>query len=58
MAQWSIAPESKKSIYDSTCYSKDDNKIIVTTVWRSGNFSCETEGNTFPNLKEFRAIPF
>ena len=52
MAQWRIEPESKKSIYDSTCYSKDGNKVIVTIVWRGGSFSCKTEGNTFPNLKE------
>lgn len=50
MAQWSITPSEKKSLIEIETYSKDGNTIVITTTWRWGEFTCETEDDEPPEI--------
>ena len=52
MAIWNIQPTWKKSLRERIHYTKDDKTIIVETGWRWGEFTCETEGDEPPVIKE------
>jgi hypothetical protein len=50
MAMWSIKPSWKKSIIERNYFSKDGNTVMVETGWRWGEFTCETEGDSEPDI--------
>ena len=50
MALWSIKPSWKKSIIERCYFYKDDNTFMVETGWRWGEFTCETEGDSEPDI--------
>jgi hypothetical protein len=50
MALWSIKPSWKKSIIERCYFYKDDNTFMVATGWRWGEFTCETEGDSEPDI--------
>jgi hypothetical protein len=52
MASWTIEPMWKKSLREIMYFSKDDKQITVETGWRWGQFTCETEDDTPPVIKE------
>ena len=52
MALWKIQPTWKKSLIERIHYHKDDKEIICETGWRRGEFSCETEDDNPPVIKE------
>jgi hypothetical protein len=51
MAEWSVKPTWKKSIIERNYLSKDDNRIMVETGWRWGEFTVYTDDDTPPNLE-------
>ena len=50
MALWSIKPTWKKSIIERCYFYKDNNTFMVETGWRWGEFTCETEGDSEPDI--------
>lgn len=50
MATWQIEPTWKKSIIETIHFYKDNKSIAVETGWRWGEFTCETEDDTPPNI--------
>ena len=51
MATWSVKPEWKKSIIERQEWIKDDERVIVETGWRWGEFHVYTEDETPPVLE-------
>lgn len=51
MAQWSVKPEWKKSIYERNYLTKGDNKICIETGWRWGEFIVYTDDDNPPNIE-------
>jgi hypothetical protein len=51
MAVWSVKPTWKKSIIERQEWIKDDNRLIVETGWRWGEFTVYTDDDTPPNLE-------
>jgi hypothetical protein len=51
MAIWSVKPTWKKSIIERQEWIKDDNRLIVETGWRWGEFTVYTDDDTPPNLE-------
>jgi hypothetical protein len=51
MATWSVKPEWKKSIIERQEWVKDDQRLIVETGWRWGEFHIYTEDDTPPVLE-------
>ena len=52
MATWSIKPSWKKSLIERMYLTKGDNTFMVETGWRWGDFTCETEDDNPPVIKE------
>lgn len=52
MATWKIEPTWKKSVVERNFFDKDGKTIIVETGWRWGEFTCETEDDNPPLIKE------
>ena len=52
MAVWKIEPTYKKSIVERTHWHKGDKTIVVEVGWRWGEFTCETEDDNPPEIKE------
>jgi hypothetical protein len=52
MALWKIEPTWKKSIREVMYFDKDGKTITIETGWRWGEFTCETEGDEPPVIKE------
>jgi hypothetical protein len=51
MAVWSVKPQWKKSIIERQHWSKDDDRLVVETGWRWGEFHVTTEDDNPPDLK-------
>ena len=51
MATWSVKPEWKKSIIERNYLSKGDNRVMIETGWRWGEFTVETEDDNPPNIE-------
>ena len=51
MAEWKVTPNWKKSVIERQEFIKDDNKVIIETGWRWGEFIVYTEDDTPPNLE-------
>ena len=51
MAIWKITPAWKKSLIERNYLYKDDNRVMVETGWRGGEFTIETEDDRPPVLK-------
>ena len=51
MAEWSVKPTWKKSILERNYLSKDDNRIMVETGWRWGEFVVYTDDDNPPNIE-------
>jgi len=51
MAVWSIKPTWKKSLIERMYFRKGDNRFIVETGWRWGEFTCITEDNNPPEIE-------
>lgn len=51
MAEWKVTPNWKKSVIERQEFIKDDNKVIIETGWRWGEFVVYTEDDTPPNLE-------
>ena len=50
MALWKIEPTWKKSLIERMYFVKDDNKVMIETGWRWGEFTCETEDDNPPEI--------
>lgn len=51
MATWSVKPNWKKSILERIYFEKDDNRLMVETGWRWGEFLVYTDDDAPPNLE-------
>lgn len=51
MAEWSVKPTWKKSILERNYLSKGDNRVMVETGWRWGEFTVYTEDDNPPNIE-------
>jgi hypothetical protein len=51
MALWSVKPTWKKSIIERQEWTKGEERLIVETGWRWGEFTVETEDDNPPNLE-------
>lgn len=51
MAEWSVKPIWKKSIIERQEWLKGDNRLIVETGWRWGEFHVTTEDDNPPVLE-------
>ena len=51
MATWSVEPTWKKSIIERQEWIKGDNRLIVETGWRWGEFTVYTEDDNPPELE-------
>jgi hypothetical protein len=51
MATWSVKPTWKKSIIERQEWIKGDNRLIVETGWRWGEFTVFTDDDTPPKLE-------
>ena len=51
MATWSVKPESKKSIIERNYLTKGDDRLMVETGWRWGEFHVYTDDDTPPVLE-------
>ena len=51
MATWSVKPEWKKSIIERQYLTKGDNKLMVETGWRWGEFTVYTDNDTPPDIE-------
>jgi hypothetical protein len=51
MTTWSVKPEWKKSIIERNYLAKGDNRLMVETGWRWGEFHVYTEDDTPPKLE-------
>jgi hypothetical protein len=51
MATWTVKPTWKKSIIERQHITKDDNKLIVETGWRWGEFIVYTEDDNPPDIE-------
>ena len=52
MALWKIEPTYKKSVIERTYMHKDGKEITEEIGWRWGEFTCETEDDNPPVIKE------
>lgn len=52
MALWKIEPTYKKSVIERTSMHKDGKEIVEEIGWRWGEFTCETEDDNPPLIKE------
>ena len=52
MAIWSIQPTWKKSIREVMYFYKEGKEITIETGWRWGEFTCATEDDEPPVIKE------
>ena len=51
MAVWSVKPQFKKSIIERQEFTKGDERLIIETGWRWGEFHVTTEDDNPPDLK-------
>ncbi len=51
MAEWSVKPIWKKSIIERQEWLKGDNRLIVETGWRWGEFAVYTDDDNPPQLE-------
>lgn len=51
MTLWSVKPEWKKSIFERNYLVKDENRVMIETGWRWGEFTVETEDDNPPNIE-------
>jgi hypothetical protein len=51
MATWSVKPQWKKSIIERNYLTKGDNRVMVETGWRWGEFTVETEDDNPPDIE-------
>ena len=51
MAVWSLKPTWKKSLIESMYYVKGDNKVMIETGWRWGEFTVVTEDDNPPEIE-------
>lgn len=51
MAIWSVKPEFKKSLIERLYFVKGDNRFMVETGWRGGEFHVTTPDDTPPELE-------
>jgi len=51
MATWSVKPTWKKSIIERQHISKDDNKLVIETGWRWGEFVVYTDDDNPPDIE-------
>jgi hypothetical protein len=51
MATWSVKPSIKKSIVERQEWIKGDERLIVETGWRWGEFLVETEDDNPPDIE-------
>lgn len=51
MAEWSVKPIWKKSIIERQEWLKGDNRFIVETGWRWGEFTVYTDDDNPPELE-------
>ena len=51
MTTWTVKPTWKKSILERNYLTKDDNKVMIETVWRWGEFTVETEDDSPPDIE-------
>ena len=51
MATWSVKPAWKKSIIERNYLYKGDNRIMIETGWRWGEFTVETEDDNPPDIE-------
>ncbi len=51
MAEWSVKPIWKKSIIERQEWLKGDNRLIVETGWRWGEFTVYTDDDNPPELE-------
>lgn len=51
MALWSVKPSWKKSIIERNYLVKGDNRVMIETGWRWGEFTVETEDDNPPDIE-------
>ena len=51
MAIWSLKPTWKKSLIERMYFVKGDNKVMIETGWRWGEFTVETEDDNPPEIE-------
>ena len=51
MATWTIRPAWKKSLIERNYLVKGDNRVMIETGWRGGEFTVETEDDRPPVLE-------
>lgn len=51
MATWKVEPTIKKSIFERNYLAKNNNKLMVETGWRWGEFLVYTEDDNPPNIQ-------
>jgi len=51
MALWSVKPEWKKSVIERNYFIKGDNRLMVETGWRWGEFTVYTDDDNPPNIE-------
>ena len=51
MATWSVKPEWKKSIIERNYFTKDDNRVMIETGWRWGEFTVYTDDDNPPDIE-------
>lgn len=51
MATWSVKPEWKKSIIERNYLIKGDNRVMIETGWRWGEFTVYTDDDNPPNIE-------
>ena len=52
MAVWSVKPQWKKSVIErQEWYGPNNQRLIIETGWRSGEFTVYTDDDTPPNLE-------
>lgn len=51
MTTWKITPQYKKSVIERNYLIKDENRIMVETGWRWGEFHVHTEDDNPPVLE-------
>ena len=51
MAVWSLKPTWKKSLIERMYYVKGDNKVMIETGWRWGEFTVTTDDDNEPNIE-------
>lgn len=51
MKFWKVSPKDKKCIVEYQSWIKNDDKIMVETSWRHGEFMITTENDEKPNYE-------